>query len=183
MAKKEDNLKPFTSNQSREEAVKNGKKGGIASGEARRNKRDLRLALEMLLEKDMKSKSGEVMSGTEAITAKLFEQALKGNVKAFETIRSTVGQDPVQKIMVSEVEQSVIDEVEAMVRGGTVTAKPKVDLSGKILQINKESGEIVNTYPTAAKAARANGLDPSNLSKALKSGKVVGGYKWQKRSD
>ena len=38
------------------------------------------------------------MCGAEAISAKLFEQALKGNVKAFETIRSTVGQDPVQKV-------------------------------------------------------------------------------------
>lgn len=74
------------------------KKGGIASGEARRRKRDLRLALEMLLEKDFTDKNGKTLSGTEAITTKLFEQAMKGNVKAFETIRSTVGQDPVQKV-------------------------------------------------------------------------------------
>lgn len=73
-------------------------KGGMASAEARRRKRDLRLALEMLLEKDIKTKDGTSMTGTEAITAKLFEQAIKGNVKAFETIRATVGQDPVQKV-------------------------------------------------------------------------------------
>lgn len=90
-------------------------KGGIASAEARRRKRDLRLALEMLLEKQFKDKNGNEITGTEAITAKLFEQAMKGNVKAFETIRATVGQDPVQKVMVSEVDQSVIDEVERMV--------------------------------------------------------------------
>ena len=35
------NLKPFTSDQSREEAVKNGRKGGIASGEAKRRKKNL----------------------------------------------------------------------------------------------------------------------------------------------
>ena len=35
----EQNLKPFTSNQSREEAVKNGRKGGIRSGEAKREKK------------------------------------------------------------------------------------------------------------------------------------------------
>lgn len=80
-------------------------KGGKASAEARRRKRDLRLALEMLLEKDFKDKSGKNISGTEAITAKLFEQAMKGNVKAFETIRATVGQDPVQKIEVSKIEK------------------------------------------------------------------------------
>lgn len=72
--------------------------GGKASAEARKKKRDLRLALEMLLEKDFKDKQGNSVSGAEAITTKLFEQAMKGNVKAFETIRATVGQDPVQKV-------------------------------------------------------------------------------------
>ena len=90
-------------------------KGGIASGEARRRKRDLRNALELLLEKDFKDKDGNVVSGAEAITAKLFQQAMNGNVKAFETLRDTVGQKPVEKIMVAEVEQDVIDDVEKAV--------------------------------------------------------------------
>lgn len=109
----EQNLRPSEYKLSQEEA----KKGGIKSGEARRRKRDLRLALEMLLEKEYKDKRGESITGTEAITAKLFEQAMKGNVKAFETIRATVGQDPVQKVMIAEVEQDVINEVERMVLG------------------------------------------------------------------
>lgn len=115
MAKKEDNLHPFTSDQSREEAAKNGSKGGIASGEARRQKKNLRLALEMLLEKDFKDKDGNIVSGAEAITAKLFQQAMNGNVKAFGMLRDTVGQKPVEKIMVAEVEQDVIDDVEKAV--------------------------------------------------------------------
>jgi hypothetical protein len=90
-------------------------KGGKASAEARRKKRDLRRALEMLLEKDYKGKGGKTMTGTEVITAKLFEQAAKGNVKAFETIRATVGQDPVQKVQVAEVNQDVVNEVEKIV--------------------------------------------------------------------
>ena len=98
-----------------EEQREIARQGGKASGEARRKKRDLRLALEMLLEKDFTDKNGNAVTGTEAITAKLFEQAMKGNIKAFETIRSTVGQDPVQKVMVAEVEQNVIDEVEKAV--------------------------------------------------------------------
>ena len=85
--------------------------GGKASAEARRKKRDLRLALEMLLEKEYTDKKGNVATGAEAISTKLFEQAMKGNVKAFETIRSTVGQDPVQKVeqvnIDAEYEQSV----------------------------------------------------------------------------
>ena len=110
----EKNLVPNTE-RTPEELRENARKAGIASGEARRRKRDLRMALEILLEKDFKDKKGITMTGTEAITAKLFEQAMKGNVKAFETIRATVGQDPVQKIMVSEVDQAVIDEVEKAV--------------------------------------------------------------------
>ena len=46
---REDNLKHFTSEQSREKAVENGRKGGIASGEAKRKRRDLRLQFELLL--------------------------------------------------------------------------------------------------------------------------------------
>lgn len=92
-------------------------KGGKASAEVRRKKRDLRLALEMLLEKEFKDKKGVSRTGTEVITAKLFEQAAKGNVKAFETIRATVGQDPVQKVQVAEVNQDVVNEVERAVLG------------------------------------------------------------------
>lgn len=111
----EQNLRPFTSDQSREEAVKNGAAGGIASGQSRREKRDLRRALEMLLEKEYKDKAGNSLTGTEAISAKLFEQAMKGNIKAFETLRDTVGQKPVEKVMIAEVDQRIIDEVERAV--------------------------------------------------------------------
>lgn len=97
--------------------VEEQKRGGIASGEARRRKRDLRQALEMLLEKEYKNNKGETITGTEAITAKLFEQAMKGNIRAFETLRDTVGQKPVEKVMISEVDQEVIDEVERAVLG------------------------------------------------------------------
>lgn len=110
----EQNLKSF-SERTEKEQREIQKKGGIKSGEARRAKRDLRQALEILLEKEWTDKNGNTLTGTEAITAKLFEQAMKGNIKAFETIRSTVGQDPVQKVMVADVDQAVIDEVEKMV--------------------------------------------------------------------
>jgi len=109
----EQNLKPCEHKFTREEA----KRGAQKSAETRRRKRDLREALEMLLEKEFKDKNGNVLSGTEVITAKLFEKASKGDVRAFETIRSTVGQDPVQKVMIAEVDQSVIDEVESAVLG------------------------------------------------------------------
>ena len=45
----EKNLTPFTSEQSREEAVKNGRKGGQASGSEIRRKKAMRQAAAMLL--------------------------------------------------------------------------------------------------------------------------------------
>lgn len=114
----EQNLIP-NNKRSPSEVRKNGRKGGIKSGETRRAKKDLRMALEMLLEREYNDKNGNKVSGAEAISAKLFEQAMKGNVKAFLALRSTVGQDPVQKVMIAEVEQDVIDEVEKMVNDAT----------------------------------------------------------------
>lgn len=107
----EQNLKPSEYKLSQEEA----KRGGIASGEARRAKRDLRRALEALLEKEIKSSNGEVLSGAEAIALKQVEKALRGDTKAFEVVRDTVGQKPVEKVMIAEVDQDVIDEVERAV--------------------------------------------------------------------
>lgn len=47
----EKNLRPFTSEQSHEEAVKNGAKGGIASGKAKRKAKSLRDLAQMIGEK------------------------------------------------------------------------------------------------------------------------------------
>lgn len=98
-------------------SVEEASKGGIASGKARAEKRDLRKALEMLLEQTFTDKKGNTKTGTQAVTERLFAEVMKGNVKAFEVLRDTVGQKPVEKVMVAEVEQSVIDEVEKAVLG------------------------------------------------------------------
>lgn len=113
----EDNLKPLSTEKAREI----GSKGGINSGEARRRKRDIRLAMEALLEKQYKGKNGEILSGAEAIAIKQMEKALKGDAKAFELVRDSAGQKPVEKVMVAEVEQSVIDDVEKAVLNDTDT--------------------------------------------------------------
>lgn len=89
--------------------------GGKASGKARAEKRDLRKALEALLEHSFTDKQGNTKTGTQAVTERLFAEVMKGNVKAFEVLRDTVGQKPVEKVMVAEVDQSVIDEVEKAV--------------------------------------------------------------------
>lgn len=117
------NLTPFTSEQSREKAVINGSKGGKASGEAKRKKKQLRECIEYLLERvDPTSlgENGEPMTGAEQLSTALFIKALTENdtakaAKAFEVLRDTAGQKPVDKVIVADVDQSIIDEVESMI--------------------------------------------------------------------
>ena len=109
----EQNLKTPTPS----EARKNGKKGGVASGKSRRAKKSLREAMQILMDTDLTGKDGKKITGTEAMAAKAFQEALKGDWKAWELVRDTAGQKPVDRVMVADVEPSVIAEVEAMVNG------------------------------------------------------------------
>ena len=104
MAGKE-NLRPVSS---KEEARERGRKGGLASGEARRKRKTLKEELLLMLSE------GETQ---QSVTLALIEKAMSGDTKAFEVIRDTIGEKPVDKVMISDVEPSVIAEVEAMVNG------------------------------------------------------------------
>ncbi len=87
----ERNLNPV---RSENEAREKGKKGGIASGEARRKKKTIRETLEMML-------SGKMPDGAtrqDAIVVALLEKALSGDVRAFEAIRDSIGEKPVNAI-------------------------------------------------------------------------------------
>ena len=106
----EQNLKPCEYKFTQEEA----KKGGIASGESRRRKKLLRECLDELLAKEYTSE-GKTLTGSEALAVTLMKKAMKGDVKAFEVLRDTAGEKPVEKVMMADVEQSVIDDVERMV--------------------------------------------------------------------
>ena len=90
----ENNLRPCEHKFTQEEH----KKGAKASAEARRKKRDLRLACQMILEMDVKGKDGVMRSGAEAITLAQLQKALKGDAKAYEVLRDTAGQKPVEKV-------------------------------------------------------------------------------------
>lgn len=111
MANNSQNLRRINTEQAREM----GKKGGKASAEARRKKKELKEIINLMFEQDVKIKDGSVVSCAEAIAKKQMEKALKGDTKAFEVLRDTAGQKPVDKVMVAEVDQAVIDEVEKMV--------------------------------------------------------------------
>lgn len=99
----EQNLIPFTSDQSREEAVKNGRIGGYASGESRRKRKALRDSMNMLLEKQPSAKDfnklveagfdPEEIDNSLLITYALFNESKKGNVKAIKELRNLIGED------------------------------------------------------------------------------------------
>ena len=108
------NLKIPTS----EEARRNGAKGGMKSVESRRRKKLLRECLEELLDTEQDVKINGVTlkkTNAELLSVTLMKKALKGDVKAFEVLRDTAGEKPIDKVMVADVDQSVIDEVESMV--------------------------------------------------------------------
>ena len=71
--------------QSGAKAAENGRKGGIASGKARKAKKSLREAMQVLMDADLTGKDGKTMTGAEAMAAKAFQAALKGDWKAWES--------------------------------------------------------------------------------------------------
>lgn len=105
-------------------------KGGKASGEARRNKKMLRDCIDYLLEREDKTvldNEGNPMSGAEQLAYNLFIKALTEKdtgkaAKAFEVLRDTAGQKPVEKVVISEIDTDVIDEVERMVNDDEKTS-------------------------------------------------------------
>lgn len=103
-----------------EQQVEIARQGGVASGIARKAKKSLREAMQILMDTDLTGKDGKTMTGTEAMAAKAFQAALKGDWKAWELARDTAGQKPVDKVMVADVEKTIIDEVEKMVNDDTV---------------------------------------------------------------
>ena len=101
--------------------VEIARQGGIASGESRKRKKLLRECLEELLDTEQEVKINGVTlkkTNAELLSVTLMKKALKGDVKAFEVLRDTAGEKPIDKVMVADVDQSVIDEVESMVENG-----------------------------------------------------------------
>ena len=95
----ERNLKPV---KSKKEARERGRKGGLASGEARRKRKTLKEELLLMLS------DGDIQ---EKISLALINEAINGNnagsvTKAFEVIRDTIGERPVEKVQAT---QTVVD--------------------------------------------------------------------------
>lgn len=99
----QENLIPF-SERSKEEARELGKKGGIASGKTRKEKKLLKDELAIIMENV--NKDGKTYQ--ELISTALVKEALKGNTKAYEIIRDTMGQKPIEVQQV--IEKPIIED-------------------------------------------------------------------------
>lgn len=86
---------------SSEEARELGRKGGIASGKARRRKADLKRAFNTILKADVANENiskqlealGFEATNEMALAMVMMQKAMKGNVKAFEQIARLVAID------------------------------------------------------------------------------------------
>lgn len=88
--------------------------GGKASGAARRRKKLLRECLTELLEREYVSSEGKSMEGADLISAKLFQKAMDGDLKAFEIIRDTVGQKPAERVEVDTIDPQARAEMDEL---------------------------------------------------------------------
>lgn len=100
-----------------EQARENGRKGAQKSLETKRQRKTLREELLALLE------DGDTQ---EKVSLALLEQAKKGNTKAFEVIRDTIGEKPVDKVSVATINEDAVGNLkEAIKRRQNGEIKPE----------------------------------------------------------
>ena len=105
-----------------EQQVETARRGGIASGEARRRKKTMKETARMLLDmeipdaaKELKAKlkamgiSEEDFTYQSAVMVGMLNQAMKGNPKAATFLRDTAGENP---LLMEEEGSSLADAIE-----------------------------------------------------------------------
>lgn len=93
-----ENLKPI---RTKSEAREKGKNGGKKSGEVRRERKALKEELLILLSQGDTQKK---------LSLALINKALTGDVRAFESIRDTIGEKPVDKQEIKTNQPAVLSE-------------------------------------------------------------------------
>lgn len=97
-----------------EERSEMGRKGGIASGEARRRKREAKNIVEVFLTmpikkgkltdiegiKNFMELKGKNITVDEAMHLQLVQRALKGDLKAIEMVLNLCGEKPAEKVQI-----------------------------------------------------------------------------------
>lgn len=111
----EQNLKPITE-RSKKEQREIQRRGGIASGKARRKKADLKKAFNTILKADVANENiskqlealGFEATNEMALAMVMMQKAMKGNVKAFEQIARLVAIDTKDSLDRKEQRERII---------------------------------------------------------------------------
>lgn len=105
-----------------EQRAENGRKGGLAKGEATRRRKEMKETLDILLNMPMKKGKvytaedikcfadlkGKNITIDQAMMICLVQKALKGDLNAIAMIRDTVGEKPSDKVEVKDVTPVII---------------------------------------------------------------------------
>lgn len=84
-----------------DEAREIGRRGGLKSAQVRAERKTLREELINLLDAELTDKNtGKKMGTREALSSALIKQALGGNTKAYEIIRDTIGEKPIENVTI-----------------------------------------------------------------------------------
>ena len=127
---KNENLMPIelvNANKTREQRIKDASNAGKKSGEVRRKRKLLKDLFESLLntsitDEDMKKElkdngfKNEEQNYNTLLGVSMLTEAMKGNTKAFELIRDTIGEKPKEKISF-EVNDEISKNIEKYING------------------------------------------------------------------
>lgn len=137
------NVNNLKAPRSTEEARERGRKGGVASGKARREKRDLQTMAKAILSMPIKpgdiedidflqdvqktdengKKVAKNLSVGQAALIQQAQKAIKGDANALAFLRDTAGEKPVEKVEVSGDIAQASEEIDELVK--KVKKKPK----------------------------------------------------------
>lgn len=146
----EQNLKVPSSKEARE----NGKKGGVASGKARRKKANLKKAFETILQAEVASPNvkkqleelGFDSTNEMALAMVMMQKAMKGNVRAFEQISKLTTTDAKDTLDKKEQKERIKRlELENKKREQELSgSKSDTGLMESLLEVVKGGGEDEN---------------------------------------
>lgn len=94
--------------------VEEASKGGRRSGETRRRRKAFAEAFNVLLEKTFTDRNGQKLQGVDALAAKVFQEAMDGDMRAALFIRDTVGEMPVQRLEVDTIDPQARAEMDEL---------------------------------------------------------------------
>lgn len=121
------NLVPFTSDQSHEEAVKNGRKGGTRSGEVRREQKTYREMAKAMLSAQVTDKAmleelakyGISDTDLKAVTLLgMIKASAKGSHNAFDRLLDLVGENIPESTNEEKTQRELLKAIEKAVKDG-----------------------------------------------------------------